>query len=260
MKTLTVIIPIYNEEAFLKRCLDSIPIRDDVEVICIDDGSTDGSRAILKSYGDRFKVILHKENRGVSAARNEGINYASGKYLTFLDSDDEMNGGQLVKIVSMLNITEIPIIQINHLRCHEDGCKLVAKFSAPRGFYGLKNLPAKWAPVWNKFYLRKFVEDNGIYFNEGQQFDEDRLFNLNCLRKWPEIWVPDCDPLLKKHFDNDQSLCHTVSKIELGCALDELVNFLRFKANSPELQKVVRQSIIMHLKSDKANKVFGGEL
>ena len=88
----SVIIPVYNAERTLKRCLDSLlgQKREDVEIILINDGSSDGSRAILEDYGRRFPNVraVHQENAGVSAARNRGLDEAEGKYITFVDSDD----------------------------------------------------------------------------------------------------------------------------------------------------------------------------
>ena len=88
----SVIIPVYNAERTLKRCLDSLlgQNREDVEIILINDGSSDGSRAVLENYGSRFPNVraVHQENAGVSAARNRGLDEAEGKYITFVDSDD----------------------------------------------------------------------------------------------------------------------------------------------------------------------------
>ena len=88
----SIVIPVFNVERHLRQCLDSV-LRQTLkewECICIDDGSPDGSGAILDEYGNkdaRFKII-HQRNRGVSAARNLGIKLASAPYLTFIDSDD----------------------------------------------------------------------------------------------------------------------------------------------------------------------------
>lgn len=89
---LSIVIPVYNAEAFLADCLDSVLNQsfDDIEVICVDDGSTDGSSAILERYrtADPRVMVVRQENAGLSAARNKGMASASGEYLEFLDSDD----------------------------------------------------------------------------------------------------------------------------------------------------------------------------
>ena len=91
-KLLSVIVPVYNVENYLSRCVDSILSQSGVtlEVLLVDDGSTDASGKICDSYAardDRVKVI-HKENGGLSSARNTGLDRASGDYVTFVDSDD----------------------------------------------------------------------------------------------------------------------------------------------------------------------------
>ena len=88
----SVIVPVYNMERHLRRCLDSLLAQslDDIEIICVDDGSTDSSREILSEYAqkdERFEFIA-QENRSAGAARNTGMKKASGEYLIFLDSDD----------------------------------------------------------------------------------------------------------------------------------------------------------------------------
>ncbi len=92
-KKVSVIVPVYNMEQYLARCLDSLRRQSlrDIEIVLIDDGSSDRSGEICEAYAAkdaRFKVIHHSENKGVSAVRNTGITYASGDYLMFVDSDD----------------------------------------------------------------------------------------------------------------------------------------------------------------------------
>ena len=97
MPKVSVIIPTYNRLPMLKEAVDSILAQnfEDFELIVIDDGSSDGTAAEIARYGGRVKLLQHKENRGVSAARNTGITHAKGKYIAFLDSDDLWVKGKL---------------------------------------------------------------------------------------------------------------------------------------------------------------------
>ena len=92
MAEISVVIPVYNVEKYLKRCLDSIINQTfkDIEIICVDDGSTDGSHQILQEYAARDNriVVLSQQNSGVAAARNNGLKKAKGKFIYFCDSDD----------------------------------------------------------------------------------------------------------------------------------------------------------------------------
>ena len=99
-KKVSVIIPVYNVEKYLRECLDSVVTQDldDIEIICINDGSTDGSSRILAEYATQYEklAILDKENSGLSAARNSGLSVAKGKYILFLDSDDLLSDSSAV--------------------------------------------------------------------------------------------------------------------------------------------------------------------
>ena len=102
----SVILPVYNVEKYLKECLDSIlnQTLQEIEVICVDDGSTDRSLEILREYEKKDKrvIVLTQENKGAGAARNKGLAIAKGEYLSFLDSDDFFRfrnvGGSLSKM------------------------------------------------------------------------------------------------------------------------------------------------------------------
>lgn len=107
MTEFSIIVPVYNVENYLKRCLDSIKAQTyaDYEAILIDDGSLDESGSICDAYveqDNRFKVI-HKENGGLAAARNTGLAAAVGKYIVFLDSDDDLEKEALAKIRETMN-------------------------------------------------------------------------------------------------------------------------------------------------------------
>ena len=89
---ISIIVPVYNVEKYLERCLDSLinQTLKDIEIICINDGSTDNSSEILKEYAkkDSRIIIINQNNQGISVARNNGMNKAKGKYIGFVDSDD----------------------------------------------------------------------------------------------------------------------------------------------------------------------------
>ncbi|MBQ8784417.1 MAG: glycosyltransferase family 2 protein [Alphaproteobacteria bacterium] len=104
--TVTVVIPVYNVEKYLEQCLDSVinQTYKDIEIICINDGSTDNSITILEKYAlsdNRIKIIS-QTNQGISAARNAGIKVATGKYITFLDSDDFLSRDAIEKMVTAI--------------------------------------------------------------------------------------------------------------------------------------------------------------
>lgn len=251
---LSVIIPVYNEARFIKRCIESL-YADDVEIIFIDDGSTDGSVDIIESYRDKLKFTLLKaQHGGVSAARNLGIKNATGEYITFLDSDDALGHDSLDKLLTTINFSHNDIMQFNHYRHYDGVCKCLAKYECKQQFYKLHRLPPKWAVVWNKVYKRSFIEEHHIRFNLGQQYDEDRNFNLQCLKYAKGIQCYS-DYITRKYFENSESLCHTISKDRILDAVEANLELLR-EEQSPEMVKVIRHSIIMHLNGGKFKKIF----
>ncbi|GAA2181603.1 glycosyltransferase family 2 protein [Brooklawnia cerclae] len=106
VKTLTIVVPCYNSEGYLRRCLDSLMTRaSDVEILVVDDGSTDGTGAIAESYAERFPALLrviHQPNRGHGGAVNTGIREASGRYLKIVDSDDWLDAQAFDQVLRAL--------------------------------------------------------------------------------------------------------------------------------------------------------------
>jgi glycosyltransferase involved in cell wall biosynthesis len=105
MPKVSVIIPTYNRLPMLKEAVNSVLAQDfeDFELIVVDDGSTDGTIEEIRKFGGRVRLLQHPENRGVSAARNKGILHAKGKYVAFLDSDDQWVKGKLKIQVTFLD-------------------------------------------------------------------------------------------------------------------------------------------------------------
>ena len=102
---LSVIIPVYNVEHTLERCVQSVLAQDvpDMEVILVDDGSTDGSSALCDTYGNKKNItVIHQDNAGLSAARNTGLTVAQGRYVTFVDSDDYLDADLYPSLMKVL--------------------------------------------------------------------------------------------------------------------------------------------------------------
>ena len=118
MEKISIIIPIYNVKEYLKRCVDSVLNQSykNIEVILIDDGSTDGSEKICDEYAKKDKrvVVVHQKNSGVSASRNKGIELATGKYIGFVDSDDYIHKDMFEKLYNSLISTSSSISMCNY--------------------------------------------------------------------------------------------------------------------------------------------------
>ena len=179
MPEISVIVPVYNVEKYLPRCLDSLTGQTftDIEIICIDDGSPDNCGRILDGYAakdSRIKVI-HQKNGGLSDARNSGLAVASGKYISFVDSDDFVNPEFLEKLhdAAEMNQADIAVGSIIRKRSHSE--KYRVHYTDEKC---VETLPEKIAVcgvpkccyVWNKLYRREVLD--GRKFTKGVYFED----------------------------------------------------------------------------------------
>ncbi len=193
MPTYSIIIPVYNVEAYLPACLDSVLAQDtasDYEVILVDDGSTDRSGVICDEYAAKHPAfrVIHKPNGGVSAARNAGLDAAQGGYVLFLDSDDLWKPELLSTMDTFLD-RQPDIVQFCFQCFHEGGLQdAVHPGVFPHGEDGASWLERTfsqngymiWA-VWSRLYRRSFLEEHPFRFIEGVSYAEDMDFHLTSL-------------------------------------------------------------------------------
>ena len=209
---ISVIVPFYNSEQWLGRCLASLTMQaGDFEFLIVDDHSTDKSIEVAYEYcnhDSRSRLLTNNSGKGVSGARNTGIDCASGTWVTFLDADDEMLANAHLTFRRIIERdSRANIHQLNHMRYYTAIDKLVLKYANYGGVYGFGKLPDMWFGVWNKLYRADFIKD--IRFDEDLQYGEDGLFNIMCLIKDNYIHHAQLDEVAVKHrFDNKESLSH----------------------------------------------------
>lgn len=188
MSRISIIVPIYNTEPYLARCVDSILSQSftDFELLLVDDGSTDGSGAICDVYAAKESRVraLHKENGGVSSARNVGLDNASGEWIAFADADDEMLPSGLQLLVDGLSDDVDMVIGGYVIYDEEEKLiysidtrieKSISSESAAREMYEPTDYKYQ-GYVWNKLVRQSLVKDAGLRFAEDIVFNEDRLF------------------------------------------------------------------------------------
>lgn len=207
--TLSIVIPIYNVEAYLKQCLESIVtqtgVRTDMqaEVILVDDGSTDHSGEIADRYDAEYPWIrvIHKKNAGVAAARNDGMDAAHGEWLYFMDSDDWMSqDGIGLLLLAAAECPQADMILFDawqdvggRERSWEhfagevrwDSREELQKLQRGVLYYPMDFPKARvsLAAPWDKLYRRKFLNRNQIRFRETLQVLDDMIFNMEVLGK-----------------------------------------------------------------------------
>ncbi|OBU14607.1 glycosyltransferase family 2 protein [Photobacterium aquimaris] len=180
-KLLSIIIPVYNVELYLDECLNSVfsQVKDDVEVILINDGSTDRSGEIIKKYNDEYDFkYIHQVNQGLSAARNAGLKESSSKYVAFLDSDDILANGIIDKILKEIKISKIDIYKFKYKK-FMDG-ENFDKTTLPSGNDILisRNDIAEEADFYCWQYVFKRSLFDGMSFDCGRCFEDQLVIPL----------------------------------------------------------------------------------
>ena len=180
----SVIIPCYNQEELVIKCIDSVPKRDDIEIIAINDGSTDDTYKSLlkcKEKYDKLQIISYKTNKGVSFARNQGLDVAKGEYVLMIDNDDYIDGVLFNKIVdNYLNYDMVFYDMINN-----NGNTYICLPNNYQCRFGMF-----------KFIKRSFIGDTR--FIVGMQYAEDKEFTLELLKKNPTFY---CTGLVMYHYN-----------------------------------------------------------
>ena len=224
----SIVVPVWNAEKFLPACLDSILAQTmpDWECILVDDGSTDGSGKICDEYAaqDSRFVVIHQENKWVAAARNAGMDRARGKYLNFLDSDDQFHP-QLLEL-TVRAIQEVPDSFVCWRYTRDKSIWTTKQMTGDWKIYSLDESffirrVLYWAP-WNKLYERKQVVESGIRFQEdwfarNKTVGEDEDFQY---RLWSALHKADVrsfcvidEPLYFWNPGNEKSLTHVLPTI-----------------------------------------------
>lgn len=187
----SIIVPIYNAERYLQDCIHSIRVQScaDFEVLLVDDGSTDGTMPLLEKFkaeDSRF-CIYHQEHRGVSSARNVGLQYVTGKYICFVDADDQIAPTYLTDLYQAMGEADSSMcgFKKTDLLSHED-CEIVPQNRIETleenlaEFYNVG--PTDWQRyLWNRMFKREIIQRNDLCFNEDIYYKEDGLFVVQYL-------------------------------------------------------------------------------
>lgn len=180
---LSVIIPVYNVVGTLRRCVDSVLAQgiDDMEIIIVDDGSTDRSAVICDKYKSSRAIVVHQANAGLSEARNEGLRLARGEFVTFVDSDDYIEPDTYPALLERMARADVDILEYSIVR--EGGRGPVSRIVFPDHDY--TDMAAYWlcgkayahTYAWNKIYKRQLF--GHVRFPKGKKFEDvSTLWNL----------------------------------------------------------------------------------
>lgn len=225
---ISIIIPVYNSEAFLEECLNSVLCQTYpyLQILCINDGSTDRSQRVLENFvkiDPRIKLI-NKENGGLSSARNKGLEAATGKYVMFLDSDDWLDPDVCRKAVQEMESAQVDLVMWSYIREYPQKSKPSSVLGVNRLVFdldGVRNLhrrlfglagaeledPSRGdiiVTAWGKLYKRDLIE--GIRFTDTKEIGtEDCLYNIEVFNRLRSaVYIPMYGYHYRKY--NSQSL------------------------------------------------------
>lgn len=234
----SIVVPIYNVEKYLPQCIESVLNQpfSDFELILVDDGSRDSSGIICDEYArkdNRIRVI-HKENGGVSDARNVGISVAKGKFIWFLDADDFMDQSALNSAVDIaINNDDIDMITCAHINKYSDGSvelvllpfeSSITNISREEFLFRLYKINgAYWAP-WKNIYRKSVIKENNLYFLKDQIISEDCDFFMRFVLQGKRFAILN-KPLIHYRIDREGSITNTMSK---GTIMGQLAIYKKY--------------------------------
>ncbi len=198
MKKVSIIVPVYNTKKFLNRCLDSLVYQTykNLQIIVVDDGSTDGSDKILDDYAKRYPVILalHKKNGGVSCARNLALSKVDGDYIYFCDSDDFVESNTISDMVSAIENNNVDMVYAGYYIDKPqqklvyqpfDNSFILSLTDVDKFAEIFGNKHVDMSCLWNKLYKKQLITS---HFDENLNFGEDQIFNLDYYRNIKNIY------------------------------------------------------------------------
>lgn len=190
---ITVIVPVYNGEKVISRCVDSILKQSyaNIQIIIVNDGSTDGTREILEKLTDSRILLINQENSGVSASRNAALDRAEGKYVQFLDADDYITPDATFLLADRAESTGADLVVSDFYRVVKDRVSRKGDIATDRlltvqeyaGYMLDRPADYYYGVLWNKLYKTRILNENHIRMDAEMSFCEDFMFNLEYLRR-----------------------------------------------------------------------------
>lgn len=196
MVKVSIVIPVYKVEKYLDRCIQSLVKQTlkDIEIILVDDGSPDSCPQLCDNWKRRDSRIqvIHKDNGGLSSARNAGLSIASGEFVGFVDSDDDVELDMYEKMYHIAQKENVDFVMSDYKRIQEDGSSYVKTLDIPIGLYERKQIREIIFPilimrecidygpllsVWHCLYRTEFLRKNNLYFDEKVRWSEDNIFS-----------------------------------------------------------------------------------
>ena len=196
MTIVSVVVPVYNTAKYLERCITGLLNQSlkEIEIILVDDGSTDNSGSLCDLYAEKHDQIcvIHKQNGGLSSARNAGMKRANGEYIGFVDSDDTVGEEMYSEMLSVIVESKTDFVMTDYYRVRSDGTKYIKTLDINYGRYDKRKIEKEIFPqlimksnlqygpllsVCHCLYRKSFLEKYNLFFDEEVKWSEDNLFS-----------------------------------------------------------------------------------
>lgn len=248
MPKISVIIPVYNVEKYLRQCLDSVinQTYKDIEIICVNDASIDSSAEILKEYekkDDRMKILQNEQNLKAGLTRNRGLEIATGDYIHFLDSDDwlELNAYELLQ-QNLENLPDIVYFLWNNVDAKNN--KITQSKTINGNFqYRVAILEQSSVNVWHGLFKREFLLSNSLLFND-YNYMEDLVFSYKAVCLAKDIRFMNSH-LLNYRTNNNNSLIGNFHKYP-HCAIASYNTIYEFSKILPAIERDATLALLLN--------------
>ena len=260
MLKVSVVVPIYNVEQYLDKCIESIANQtyDDLEIILVDDGSTDSSPSICDKWKelDSRVIVLHKENGGLSSARNAGLDIATGAFIMFEDSDDWLELDVIEKCVERTKKDNSDLVIFGYKKISEKG-KNLGLFTFGNKTYTNEEMSSQlhkrilemsFGYAWNKLYRLSILKKEGLR-SDGNIVDrEDLFFNLSLFKYLGKISF--LNHIGYNYLQRQTSLLHNADLKRLKSMNSFCEKVVNAKWGINDFENQVKNMIILHYLSD----------
>jgi len=244
---ITVVVPIYNAEHFLEKCLKSIVEQtyQNLEIILVNDGSTDKSLEICEKFkeNDNRIIVINKENGGVSSARNKGIDSASGKYIIFIDADDYIEKEMFETLAYDLFTNKVDLSMCGFRTVDINGNILSVSNPMDEKYFDVKTFRRNLFSdkyyrnlIWNKLFKLEIIKEHNIRFNEDIHINENVLFMLEFSKY--AFRYSYGNEILYNFLDNQNGQMHAKFNLKKVSVLSSYVRLLNYDLDRDILNKI----------------------
>ena len=238
---LSIIVPVYNDEKNLGRSLDSLlRQKQEVNVIIVDDGSTDSSGKIGDDYASRYDNVscFHKVNGGISDARNYGLSKVESEFFGFLDSDDEVKEDMSIRMLEEIEKTNSDICFSNFMWVYEDGS---TRLGQDVGYQNKHEILEKmYATLWNKIYRTSWFKNTGLSFPTGLRYEDASVLYRLALHMDKVCYVEDS---FVNYYQRKGSITHTFN-IQINDMIKVFEGINDYYADHPEYKPEIEYLFI----------------